>query len=257
MTDTSEKEVLESLLFKSFRSLLADFPHGSVIDNRQAEGGPDYFVEHGGRRVGMEITRIFLDGDTVSNCRRTKESLWERVVSQVRSEWSARGTRPLDVKVTFDDQEHIAKKDVSALASWLANLVRNHAPIESGRVELPPTDSVLEDWPPVVQGVTISVFPYIDETLWSVADAAWIPTLPPAELQIVIDRKANRLPSYRAKCCEAWLVIGADQVGFSSFFKGPVGDHEYKSNFDRVYLLERVSSTLRELSIRPEEARTS
>jgi len=253
MGGANEKDAVEALIFNSFRSLCECFPPGKVIDNRQAEGGPDYLVRaSNGVTTGIEITRIFVQGNTVSNSRKAKESLWEKTVSVAGSKWPANGPS-IDVKVAFAESA-ISKKDVEPLSSWLVDLVAQHVPANSGRFELPPVGLVLPNWNPVVARVTVSRFPFIDETTWSMTDSAWIPTLPHEELQKVIDGKASRLGRYRTKCDVAWLVIGADQTGFSSFFEGPEDEHEYEASYEGVFLLKRLSEQLMKLAVRPRRA---
>jgi hypothetical protein len=255
MPGTGEKEAIEELIFSSFRSLYECFPCGEVIDNREVEGGPDYLVRApNGSIAGIEITRIFVRGDTVSSARKANESLWGKAVSLASTKWPT-DAPSIDVKVAFVAESAISKKDVEPLSSWLVDLVAQHVPASSGRVELPPVDRVLPNWNLGVAQVTVSRFPFIDETMWSVTDSAWLPTLPHGEIQKIIDRKAPRLGRYRAKCDVAWLVIGADQTGFSSFFKDPEVEHEYEASYDRVFLVKRISKKLRELAIRPRGAR--
>lgn len=251
MASTSEEDAIEALIFNSFRSLCECFPAGSVIDNRQAEGGPDYLVRASNKvTTGIEITRIFVWKGTVSNTRKAKESLWEKTVSVAGAKWPKNGPS-IDVKVAFAADAAILKRDVEPLSSWLVDIVAQHVPAGAGRVELPPVDRVFPNWNPVVAQIFVSRFPFIDETTWSTTDSVWIPNLPHEELQKAINRKASRLEQYRTKCDVAWLVIGADQTGLSSFFKGPEGEHEYEANYDHVFLVKRLSRQVMELPIRP------
>jgi hypothetical protein len=238
-----QDKYIEEQTFRIFRERCPGFPDGDVTDNTddtKFSGGPDFMVSTSTVVLGIETTRLCLDGDKRDNSRTAKEGSWDKIVDAAEKRWKGKGHAPVDVAVTFQGTATYCKGCVETLAEKLVTLVEKHLPAPGEIRCLPDRDVDCCDWPETVVSVRIFHAPSEYDPGWSVHDAAWLPELKPQMIQDVMDHKAKKLPAYRKHCSTTWLVIGATTAGLSSYFRSTdqVSGHVFTSGFDRVFLQE-------------------
>jgi hypothetical protein len=103
--------------------------------------------------------------------------------------------------------------------------------------------------PQEVASLTIVCRKSISKNSWTSVRAAFVPTLTPSELQQIMRNKEAKVPSYRQKCREVWLLIVAR--GFEPSTFGDLGSeveaHEFETAFDRVFFLHHSDGSVSEL----------
>ena len=79
------------------------------------------------------------------------------------------------------------------------------------------------------------------------------PSIAPPDLQEILWNKEAKVSSYRRHCREVWLLIVARGLEPSTFGDlGPeIEGHQFKSSFDRVFLLNYSDGIVTELHVRP------
>lgn len=251
---TEQDKHIEEQLFRVFRKLCPQFPAGDVTDNTDDDsprGGPDFIVRTGSATLGVEITRLCLEGDMRGNARKSKESIWDRAAGEAQTRWLSEGHPQVDVRVLFNEKSDYGKRSAGPLADRLVVVVQEHLPEPGGIVNLPDANTDWARWPQDVRHIRIWRCPPEYGPQWFAGDVAWLPDLQPEAVQGVVDSKRENLVNYRRYCEKNWLLIGAGVGGLSSYFRSvaPVTHHTFTTGFDRVFLLELAASRLQELCV--------
>ena len=84
---------------------------------------------------------------------------------------------------------------------------------------------------------------------WNFQRADFERTISPDRLQGIIDQKNTKLPTYRGKCCEVWLLIVLDGLYPSSFadLNADALQHEFKTGFDRLFFFRNFDGSYAQL----------
>jgi hypothetical protein len=85
---------------------------------------------------------------------------------------------------------------------------------------------------------------------WSAPAAGWVQSDCIDLIQSRLDAKEIEYPDYRKACDECWLLISASGFHPSSLFSPSreTLEHRYKTSFEKVFLMECFSGSLKELS---------
>lgn len=219
-----DKKVRERLLYDHFASLV-EIPKGCL----DADGESPDFIIHGDFTLGVEITELYIaDG----------EFSWQRqaprrreALRRAQSQYLEAGGPAFDFNFDFDPLPSAVSIDEiarQALAAAVASVNGASGILRSDLLE--PT--------PLVRWL------YRPESLY--ANPQWhdmpchsVPLLDPSNVQRVVNRKGQKLPTYR-RCDRHWLVIAAD-------FWNPAQDQELawpaevaldRAGFDRIFIVK-------------------
>jgi hypothetical protein len=193
-----------------------------------------------------------------------QEALQNQIVAKAHEAYQATGSRAAYLCVYFDDRVPLRKAEVRIYSLKLAEAMRIvEAEIGSG-IE---SDFLIENWkynqrfpdglPP---GIHLLHFNYVSKPrfeLWDVARSTAVRSLTQEQIQAKIGEKEKRLHEYRARCSQVsqyyqvWLLIVFDLSAPSSHFDLPTNVRmtSYKSNFDRVFLMNLFSNSILPLSL--------
>jgi hypothetical protein len=176
---------------------------------------PDFEVSLNGRRLGVEVSELFRDpGD--GNSRQAQEACAEKIALAARQKYEAAGGPHLHVSIYFAPNVDLTRIRRDALAERLAALVWQLPldPRGPTRWRNPFRDRDLDAL------ASLLVLPVSDRTkaYWGPPFSDWIAPLTVDIITSAVDRKAQRLPTYRARFPEVWLLLVAYGNRPSSFF---------------------------------------
>jgi hypothetical protein len=204
-----------------------------IVDEWEA---PDFIVQLEGRRIGVEVTELFISHDTTQNLMQAQESISARIVSKARQIYDASGGPPAHVSVCFSPGRDLRKLNRDRTANDLATFVRALNLTEWQRVDWRPEDFE-GPLPEEISFVHALGVPGREMGHWTVARAGWAAPVTVGALQMRVDEKATRLPKYREAVSENWLVIIADATKPSGLFdaRSQIDTGAVSSPFSRTY----------------------
>jgi len=206
------------------RTALPDFPDGPVDG---AGENPDFVIDAGSCKVGVELTRLFHYGAGEVG----RESDQANVVLRAQAIATSNDCPPLLVFVQFRPDSPIGKKRVRPLADELAREVAGNIPAvgKTAHVSrLPPEmleiriDRPRPTFTPNWQSSRVGIVPYDFRRA----------------LQDTLDAKRDRLPSYLKRCDECWLLVVAPGTSPSAFVEidGPTRESVFDFAFSRCFM---------------------
>lgn len=195
---------------------------------------PDFLLQVQARRIGVEVTEVFLDPDPSGLSPRARESITDRIVARARSLFHARNSRFVHANVLFFDGIDVQSLNREQVADRLATLVES-MPVGSTHVhwrndyEDPSLDAVAF--------VTALAVPEASMSHWGVSRAGWRAKLSTELLRSAIEAKNEKVQAYRAKADEVWLLLAVEGSRPSQFFdpEVPPEPSDLASKFDRTY----------------------
>ncbi|HEX8708807.1 MAG TPA: hypothetical protein VF723_11235 [Pyrinomonadaceae bacterium] len=246
MSRVIDKKQRERWQLETFRASYSDFPPGNITPSEE----PDFLIENDGKVIGIELTGIYRPPTADRLPMQASESLMNQVVERARAIYEESGGPALWVSVLFSSFPQLRKSQVSELAAKLARIVSDKNVKVGGSVRIENDWEDTDYFPEAFYTINIRHSASLTKGFWSVPTAAFIPQLAADDIQQTIDKKDTLCPTYRKKCQEAWLLIVYGSA-LSSTFEMPndVREHEYRSNFDRVFMCDVFSQVTVELNI--------
>ncbi len=197
---------------------------------------PDFILNFGERRVGVEITEL------VDRPHREQESLRSRVLGLASRLWRERGFPPLRASVLFNPQHRLTRDDVQCVAEQLVTVAEANLPAQGESRRIRPRHerrSLLRH----VDSIGLSRLAAQRRALWVPSDGGCVPTVTPERIQAVIDGKEEKIRGYSQGLDQCWLLLCIDGFCISSMFDLDPAclDHKFRSSFDRVGCFDRGS----------------
>ena len=208
-------------------------------------------------KVGLELTRLApSDGSRAGSPITRRQSLRDRILLRGQSALKASDGRGFRVHVIWNDDKELLTKSSVTLGPDLAEVVRGVvADVNARAVAEPAGDLVLygRDFaghPLAEYAASISVSWTLGTTEWDCAgSAASVCLLSGRPLRTIINRKNADLARWTISPAYRWLVLHLDPSTFTddpAVVSGP-----YTFDFDRVFLIDTVELTCREIRRTP------
>jgi hypothetical protein len=231
------------------RTLFSALGIGPVQALRRGAPAPDIIATLPGQTIALEITELFQPSADVVVPHQGTEEYRAKVLERADSDWRNRGGPIVEAHVFFDPSATISKHRIAALAARLCDAVEQALTPDSDSANLEfdweRSDTYL---PEEIAAVHVLRLPDANRSHWLSPDAGYVCALDRTMLQGVIDRKSHA--DYTEPGAESWLLVVVDGRRISASFDFPpdVVHHQYRSPFDRVFLLDMFSARARELS---------
>ena len=245
----TDKKKTERQFLELVRRNVDDFPRGEPdLEHKEK---PDFLFCSRNPALGIEVTRIYQDAPDGAPSLQSQEREWDLIVQAAQRLAEDDSLPPLLVDVYFSKQQPLGKRDRSPTASALFWLIKKHGPSTEGHTTLENLGQLSPEFPNAVEALSIWNFRPLTSHLWQVGDAGIVSEEFAPKLQSAINGKHAKLPAYRKKCQECWLIVVADWRGPSGFFEisDKVSHHVFDSQFERVYFLEAFSGDVLRLQI--------
>jgi len=189
---------------------------------------PDFLIDLEGRKVGIEVTELFIrsnkseahpqpEGEPLLQA---VESITNLIVSKAREIYFDAGNPPVLSKIWFSDRITLDKKKGDQIAELIAHQIQSMSLQNSQEVAWRSSEDENEERSLSESVAIIRTYrvPELRFARWTVVRPGLVATLTPKHLQEVIDKKAKKINGYKKKAEEIWLLIFADRTLPSQMF---------------------------------------
>jgi hypothetical protein len=218
----------------------------------EADGeAPDFILGLDSRRIGLEITEIFVESDNGAIQPRARESIGRRIADQAHQRYEQLGGKPVHVTIGLSLGAELRDLNRSETAERLANFILALDPSPDQYIAWHPP-SLNNPLPSEVHYLHILAVPSWNMAHWYVPSSGWVAPLTAEILQASIDEKSNKLEQYRLAAPESWLLVAIEGWSASQLFDrlSEVRPEALQSPFDRTYFLSAFDGFLRQLAHR-------
>jgi hypothetical protein len=195
----------------------------------QKSEAPDFLIDLQGRRVGIEVTELFIrprskksetdppigEGPSLQEL----ESTTNRIVSKAQQIYFAANNPPVMLTIWSSDQITLDKTKGYQIAELIADLIQSlnlqNSQVFHWRSSEAEIEHPLSGFVDLIhaEGVPEPRF-----ARWTVARPGLVAPLTGKHLQNSIDKKAQKINSYQKNAEETWLLIVADHTQPSQMF---------------------------------------
>jgi len=197
---------------------------------------PDYLLRRGGRMLGIEITELCVPSSRMP--KRQIESIEGAITSMAHRIAVQRKLPPITVSLFFNVHGRMRKPEQKRVAEGVVSAVAELIPPPGGstRLEFPFSS---KSQPREVDLILVSNHERYYKHVWRPIKASWVLQDCVELFQASIIDKSRKYASYRSKCDECWLVLGAEGTKPSSAIRPNEASlaHTYRSAFDRVFFV--------------------
>jgi hypothetical protein len=222
-------------------SLLMTFARVANLDIKVVESereAPDFIVDFEGRRIGLEVTELFIDGDGRSLQPQARTSIGNRIAMRARSRYEQLGGKPLHVSIGLTLGNELRSVNRDELAESLAQFLLALDPPLDQFVSWRPSYQN-DPLPAEVHYLHILAVPSWSMAHWHVPESGWVAPLEEVVLQAAVDEKAAKLSDYHRAAAEIWLLIAVKGWSASQLFeiRSNLRPERVSSPFFRTYYL--------------------
>ncbi|MCR9096076.1 MAG: hypothetical protein NXI30_17770 [bacterium] len=239
MTSRTTKSV-EAADFALFRERLSSFPVGPVdhVDR------PDFRVRSSDRLIGIELSRIFVQGEQSTLLPQAAENISRQICYEACVAGEHLGLPPLQVAVSFRNLVPLNRARRQILAKEIAQSVSCGLPDSGERRTLRRAQPGGEALPEFVNSIFISNQPGRVRNHWHEPSSGWVQVRAIGLLQEAISSKSPKINGYLESVDECWLVLVADDLRASGMIQPDPAtlSHEYESPFARTHFLNTMKT---------------
>jgi hypothetical protein len=231
----------------SLRHFCGDFPDGQIV----CAETPDFIIETDGQRIGVEVTKVFLNDGNQKTSIQSIEAARDRTTSLARNFAIELGTSPLSVTLFFNWTLPLHRRRETAIARAVARTVHESLPpigenadLECHYGSIPPRE---------VDQILINRADPVDDHEWKWMEFSRIERDATTYLSNAINRKARKFHFCLNKCDECWLLVVANSFRRSGNIKPNEQSfsHLYLSPFTRTYFFDNGLGRLTLLKTSP------
>jgi len=197
---------------------------------------PDYLLCNGGRTLGIEVTELCVPSSRMP--KRHIESIESAITGMAHRIAVQRKLPPTTVSLFFNIQKPMRNSEQMTVAEGVVSAVAELIPPPGGstRLEFPFSS---KNQPPEVDLILVSRYERYYRQVWRPIKASWVVQDCVKLFQASITDKSEKYASYRSKCDECWLVLGAEGTKPSSAIRPNEASrtHIYQSAFDRIFFV--------------------
>lgn len=244
MSNSTEKKARERRFVELLKEAYPDFPSGEIVADERQER-PDVVVVSVQGSIGIEITSLHD-----RNLKRA-ESECEKTVLDACRVYEKQNLPKLHVSVHIGRENSFNRTNRNKFAATIANLVSVNVPPPGEYASVENDFNDPGRFPFEIDSIYIYQYSWPDENCWTAPSAGLYRENFVEELQRVISEKDSKLSGYEPDCIQQWLLVVAENGSPSTFFD-PSNDtvnHNYKSAFDKVFLMELFKLKLFELKL--------
>lgn len=246
---------MESKKKKRERGLLEQFLAASEIEAEIVDGlceAPDFILLVGGRRVGIELTELFVQPGKKRDAPQARESLANKIVLRAREIYLESGSPPAYVSVHFASNCNVSAIDCKETAEQIAAFVKLQklSPGKAAHWRSQHQDSTLAD---AIVSINMIGITEPTKARWVCKSGGWTFPMTKEILQKAVDTKSKRLPDYVENVSTNWLLLVSDTAKPSQFFEHPTLEvaTSIQSPFDRTYYFGQFDKFVVALGLPP------
>ena len=217
----------------SFRRSCGDFPAGKIEPGET----PDFIVDSGNRRIGVELTRIYVDAPEEPNSLQSREAGKTRITRLAERFFNEKNLSEVYVDLFFNRTWQPYRNQEERIARAVAQVVFDNFPSEGQQVWVKYRLGSAQ--PIEVDLISIYRTQDFGRDRWRWREAGEVKKEAITDIQSEIDKKLRKVNECLTKCDECWLLIVVPSwtpAGMVHPARSSL-EHTYTSQFSRVYLL--------------------
>ena len=232
MPDKQSRELY--LLERFLPALVENHPY---TVSQPAPPLPDAVVEVNGRKVGIEITALIMDG-AISK----REGDQDKILHEAQKQFEKQCQIPLHVSVAFAESANWQKINRQQVAAFVTDTVIRTVSEVKELAHYKSQFLILNDRlnHRYIRSIGITFSNKLAVPCWSPITSFVVPSAPVEAIQDIINRKSKNIQGYLIGCDEVWLLmleIGSPSSYYDGFEK--LDKHTFMSGFTRT-LIGRV-----------------
>ncbi len=239
-----DKKELEILLVNYFRNCYEDFPKGQITPSES----PDFIIKMKNQHeLGIELTRLNPVNKSISNETQLAQiQVRDEIIGLSRDLFEQNSDLKLFVKFLFSEDKKILKENQMLIAAQIANIVRQIVKNKSA-------DSFFKEsvagnqLPGGLDEILIINHPAMHISAWERANNLGISNDVVFDIRHTIHKKDEKLRLYQKQRLNYyWLLITTDRLRGVKNYNLPdkIMNHEFKSNFQQVFLFDLIKSDI-------------
>lgn len=232
----NQKETEKTYLDK-FNELLPNFPSGEIHALLQNEEPPDFELGD----ISIEVTEVHLE-----NLKKT-ESFQNRLREDMQTRYDQICNIPLSVSIEFSEDIRLKSNEknkfIEETVELVCNEVQKNNIKNNERINIVCPDKKIEF-------ITVWHFSRLEKSIWQCGKGMCIPNPLLDDIKKIIDKKNKLIGTYKKNYDLKWLLIvetGEPSSMYDDYTD--ICNYQYKSNFDRIFVLRYWSNTFIELKI--------
>ena len=232
-----KKKIHERKHFDLFREVCDCIPDGLIEESDPL----DFLIYSDKHILGIEHTEYFEKDKSGFASFKKDESLQVRVENSLSPQCDQIGLPPTFVNISWRPNWPLTSSRVKPLIRDIVELISIHMPEkEDKNISLRSRNFKKDEFPSELIGLYIYRSAKIDSTSVNVTRGAWEIPIKIDELKNIITEKDKKLPLYRDKCDEVWLLIVAEGIKPSSIatLDSSVYNYSFNSQFDRIFFFD-------------------
>ena len=240
------KKDIEEFHLNLLRKSISTFPQGS-LDRTES---PDFILNSESKRIGIEITQLFKSPDSSGKSLQVQENEKRLLVQESLILYHQMNQPAIEVRFIFGAYTSFNKKNRTEFAQKISSLVAFNVPVDNEWVRLINKFENPSVFPYEIDSISIARYGHT-KNFWSASGAGWVQEDFAEELQLLIDKKNQKVTKYRHNCDFYWLVIVIEGGSEATFFdpSPKTLNHIYKSKYDKIFLFDQIRAKGHELQI--------
>jgi hypothetical protein len=212
---------------------------------------PDFVLSVDARRIGIEVTRFSPLVESGYPSPDEQDSLRRRTINLARQSYERAGGAPLYVHAIFSSHPPLTRQRAPELAGQIASLLQSRTQVLTVYNSVEVDYRNLRPLLPELTMLSALRVPTDEYSVWYDGEGARVQHAGAAEIARVVAGKESRIPSYREKCEELWLLIAFEFLAGSTHVEAPTDPCTFSisSNFDRVFCLASTGNRCVEIPL--------
>ncbi|CAL2101530.1 conserved protein of unknown function [Tenacibaculum sp. 190130A14a] len=231
----------EELILDKFKLHYESFPEGKILPIEK----PDFIIQGKNRKIGIELTEVFLDSNDNNMMSRLERKYSDRRIftSVLINKLQCLVNFKFCISVFFNDYKPIRKLKRENISNIIVDLVKDSFKILDDKQELIYDD--LFNLPEEIYAVEILRYDGLSESFDRIDAGEIFFDLTETHINTILLKKEESLINYQ-NCDEQWLLIHEGK-GLSGTFKNINISKPIESTFDKVVLFRINSCEIIEL----------
>jgi hypothetical protein len=216
---------------------------------------PDALLFLPDKTRGIELTTFLWDATSPTGSpARALHSLRKQVMEHAAQLWDSQQQPAVDVSLIWNVRQCLLGSDVKTVSEQLVDLIARHVPDIDAHLTIAHPAPMWKELPKHTAAVFVARPAWLTKSIWDFSQAGSVPHLRDTfgRLQKILDEKDPKIPGYRKRCDEVYLLIVADGTTMQSLVvidEDEVPIHSLVSSFDAAYFLSVTYQRVLKLSI--------
>lgn len=216
---------IERHYFEQFRKVC------SLLDGCVTHGDKPDVIVHGTRKIGIEITNLYVQAGSLLQSDQRQRPLREAVVRQAHMRYLAGGGKRIELTFNFDRSNPIVPARLKELSGALADLAQSHQNAPSGELNRYLFRGVVAE----IASIYLNAREYADAK-WRIMQAHRVGLTCKDDLEAIVREKESKAADYKA-CDAFWLLIVVDGMNPAQEQEIRIDNpHVHSDVFERIFL---------------------